>query len=476
MFVAVLLLQPYLLYDIEQGRVLVYESDKIWNQISVVGGIADFVALFIQQFFHIAWMGALAMAILYGLMALCIQQSYALMKNNGEKNTLAENIICWLPAVLLFAYTEDRVFFVNGHASLLIAAIGLYIGLKVNRYIQCLVIVVVGFAAGVSVWPMIIVMLVHAILVKKKYLQAVAMVATAVLMTVLARRASMVYSSDEMFSPNIFTYRARVETLMPWIWVALVVIASLPLLLRRVKSSIISNTFTACAILFVVVAVGINAFKSHHSDETNQRLEVQYWMDKGEYDKAYDFSIKYLNNPFCSNLFAMIVSQQKDALAGSVGHSIKVPEQLIMNADATVFIRRHMMNLYYHVGYVNGAQCQAFEYNEPSEGMMRPSALQILAKTNIIQGCYGVADKYLTHLENTLFYKEWAQQYKKFLYNDKAVEADPELGPRRKTLVMESVPDSWTKPQHILNQIATLAPELPATEYVKAYGLLGAYK
>ena len=107
--------------------------------------------------------------------------------------------------------------------------------------------------------------------------------------------------------------------------------------------------------------------------------------------------------------------------------------------------------------------------------MMIPAAVKILAQTNLCQGNYAVAEKYLNYLEHTLFYRDWAKQYRRFLYNDKAVEEDAELGPRRKTLTMESVPERWTTRPHIIRQIANTAPELPASNYYKAFKLLGAY-
>ena len=45
-----------------------------------------------------------------------------------------------------------------------------------------------------------------------------------------------------------------------------------------------------------------------------------------------------------------------------------------------------------------------------------------------------VSQQYIKMLEKTLFYKDWATAQRRFLYNDKAVEEDPEYGSKRRSL------------------------------------------
>ena len=55
-------------------------------------------------------------------------------------------------------------------------------------------------------------------------------------------------------------------------------------------------------------------------------------------------------------------------------------------------------------------------------------------KERLIYGDYKVAEKYISRLERTYAYREWAVGMRRFLYNDKAVESDPELGQKRRSL------------------------------------------
>lgn len=59
---------------------------------------------------------------------------------------------------------------------------------------------------------------------------------------------------------------------------------------------------------------------------------------------------------------------------------------------------------------------------------------KLLIKSHLIYGQYPAAEKFISLLEKTWAYHEWASSQRKFLYNDQAVESDPELGTKRKSL------------------------------------------
>ena len=67
-----------------------------------------------------------------------------------------------------------------------------------------------------------------------------------------------------------------------------------------------------------------------------------------------------------------------------------------------------------------------------------PKNLQMLVRTSLVFGRYQHAEKYIKMLELTTFYKDWAREQRRFLYNDKAVEADPEYGSKRRSLPVDT--------------------------------------
>ena len=89
--------------------------------------------------------------------------------------------------------------------------------------------------------------------------------------------------------------------------------------------------------------------------------------------------------------------------------------------------------IYYHVGITSLAYNFAFG---TSVGITygSPVMTKLLIKSHLIYGQYPAAEKFISLLEKTWAYHEWASSQRKFLYNDQAVESDPELGTKRKSL------------------------------------------
>lgn len=479
-FVAVLTLQQYILYDMEQARVFVYEGNRIMEQVMRVGGIADLIALFLQQFFLFSVASAAIMAILLVLVSVCLNKVYGFAV--GRETFLAEKAFCTLPAALLFVYTEGKIFFITGHVAILLSSVALLAGAclanKKSIIAYAFIPVVVlftGFAASTAVWPMVAALTIYALLYRKNYIAAGVTVASAVVMVALARYACLAFTTVELTSPDVFSYRLQIPTTMSWVWATMVAVVIVPFIIKKfVSEKIVKHISVAFIMIAVVVGITSKAYKAHHDDDTYMQLRLQRWVDTGEYAKAMDFCGGYMNNIYIANNYFMMYSQSGN-IENEVGGILQHSEQLVMPGSSMRHVRRHLMTLYYYIGYVNGAQREAFEYNEPSEGMMMPAAVKILALTNIIQGNYAAAEKYLGYLDRTLFYSDWAKGYRRFLYNDKAVEKDPELGPRRKAMEILSVPQSWTTVPRIIAQIASVCPDLPAENYKKAYSRLGTY-
>jgi len=76
----------------------------------------------------------------------------------------------------------------------------------------------------------------------------------------------------------------------------------------------------------------------------------------------------------------------------------------------------------------------AFEANECLSSRGGARILQRLIQTNLIYGAYSVAEKYIDLLEQTLYYKDWARDHRRFLRNDDALMADSLLSLKRKCI------------------------------------------
>jgi hypothetical protein len=126
---------------------------------------------------------------------------------------------------------------------------------------------------------------------------------------------------------------------------------------------------------------------------------------------------------------------------------------------------------YYTTGMINEAQRWAFE-NMVMKGIT-PEDLRMLIKTEIINGNYMVASKYIPILKKTLFYRNEAKAYERLLFDDKAVGSDPELGPRRKEKIEHDFFSITDNPYVNLEMVLSLdSLNRKAYEYKMAYLML----
>ena len=87
---------------------------------------------------------------------------------------------------------------------------------------------------------------------------------------------------------------------------------------------------------------------------------------------------------------------------------------------------------YYHLGLTYIAQRTVFEAQEAILDFQKSArCYKRLAQTNLINGDYEVARKYLMALKKTLFYSHWANETLALLGNEKAIAEHPEYGTLR---------------------------------------------
>jgi hypothetical protein len=88
---------------------------------------------------------------------------------------------------------------------------------------------------------------------------------------------------------------------------------------------------------------------------------------------------------------------------------------------------------FYQLGMINVAQRTVFEAQEAILDFQKSGrCYKRLAQTNLINGNYEVARKYLMALQKTLFYSDWANETMALLGNEKAIADHPEYGHLRK--------------------------------------------
>ena len=109
---------------------------------------------------------------------------------------------------------------------------------------------------------------------------------------------------------------------------------------------------------------------------------------------------------------------------------------------------------FYQLGMINVAQRTVFEAQEAILDFQKSGrCYKRLAQTNLINGQYEVARKYLSALQKTLFYREWAEETLPLLGNEEAIARHPEYGRLRQWAFKEDFYFSDHVPPEMLESL-----------------------
>lgn len=174
--------------------------------------------------------------------------------------------------------------------------------------------------------------------------------------------------------------------------------------------------FFVIAVLAILPCV--TACKGNKSVETDWQKVIASYKDDG---KAVNYHELAKLNLALAETGRLAEDVFKYTQAGSAG---LIPEWNRTNEVGTV-----LGDVYWSMGHVAYAQRMYFEALVVGENERDPYLLTRLVQTNLVLGAYRVAEKYISILENDGFD---CSRYKPLLYDDSAVDSDPELGPKRR--------------------------------------------
>ncbi len=218
---------------------------------------------------------------------------------------------------------------------------------------------------------------------------------------------------------------------LPWITAGVVFV--LQLLYRYVRKYI--GRFHWVAQLLLVAGACAGFFLSCYRAQDEYMKKIYYYVRHQQWDEIINRSNSRGSK---GNITFQLCRNMALAQKGELGEKFLMYEQSGMGSVFSSDMKNLqgamvLMDVYYTMGYVNMTQLCAFESQECMENKS-PYLWQRLVDTNLENGAYAVAEKYIKILERTLAYRDWAMGRRKFLYNDRAVNQDPVLGLKRKCI------------------------------------------
>ena len=420
-------LYPYHIHYQEQLQFFRFGADYFRESIAVPGGFGDWITGFLVQFFYYAPLGALILSTLLGLIQF-------LTWKNMEKGSYASYPLSFLPAVSMFLFFGGEENLITA-AVALVASLAVAFGLmkisksRIRATITLALIPVLYMMFGGISFIVPVIVGVSCLIRKEATKETVLFAGLALLMAATAvfiARLCTPYPLDRLTFGVHYHRFSYIFPLYAWISVILVPVAMLAAAAIRKEKA-----FALSLALAIVPAACL--IPSSIDLEKEKLFGYDFMTRMGQWNKILVTADK---DPMDSPIAVECVNL---ALA-KTGHLSSDMFAFYQNGTAGLlpkYLRDHFTpgptgTVYYHLGMINTAQTFFFEAQEGIPDFQKSARFsQALAKTNLLNGNYAVARKYVTALKQTIFYRKWAEQTERLLDTPTLIEAVPEYAHMR---------------------------------------------
>ena len=411
------LVYPHHLHYQEQYQLFLFDSAYVFDIIRQPGGVADLLGRFSTQFFLFAWVGAAIIALLLAAIQLLMLRGYTSALRFPLPPILYG--LTFVPSLLLWLFLLDENALMGGPWAvlLLLLVVRAFTSLPKKHWMQgaMLVIAIPLLYWMASPWGHY-----YRYPAESPWLLWAAMLCVfCLLFTVygLQKNTSKGGRHADMSSVN-----RQLST-----------VKRQPSSVNRKPSTVNNIIIPLTSYLLICAVMGPLIWK-------NANLKAERVMH-------YDFMARYqqwnriletINREKPNNQIGVTVQNLALAMHGQLPDHLFDYRQnglhgLLPDVGTDAISPLPTAEAFYQLGMVSIAQRTVFEAQEAILDFQKSArCYKRLAETNLISGQYKVAHKYLSALEKTLFYSQWASETMALLSNEEAIAKHPEYGRLRK--------------------------------------------
>ena len=375
---------PHHLHYQEQFQLFLFDWDYVWDVVRLPGGVADLLGRFCTQFFLFAWVGAFIIALLLSLVQLLTLR----LANYGWLYGLS-----FVPSFLLWLFLLDEHALMGAVWAVLLTQLAFY-----------------GLLRLPDGWV-------------RRILSIVAFL----ILNWVAFGGNHYYRIPNTF-PTLFYaawFSAMIIPLVMW----LVVRGKKSENAQQQNNSLTSHLIPLTSYILVVVVMGAFVWKN-----ANFKAERVMQYDFMACHQQWNRILATANAERPNNQIGVTVQNLALAMHGQlVDHLFDYNQNgiagLLPDVQSDATSPMPTAEAFYQLGMIYVAQRTVFEAQEAILDFQKSArCYKRLAQTNLIIGSYEVARKYLTALQKTLFYRDWANETLPLLGNEEAINKHPEYG------------------------------------------------
>ena len=429
----------YHFYYIEQSQLFLFSEAYIRNKLLLPGGFSMLVAEFLVQFFIRPYVGALVTAVLLTGVGVC---TAGIVKRIAPVSGLF--ILYVLPMLALLFMHFDFNYRVQGTVCylMMMALLCGYMRIRNDLFrlvAGCVLVPVLFWLAGsITVLFAGMVCLFEGLRKTPKWYISLIGVAEVLLLGVGTVYFSLMGEYRWVFGPDLYYhYTLHPKEIIYYSWICLPLVFLIAFFVRNKNSLSGKKLFAgiSCIAQLARIAAVLWWGMPKYSDAKTLKLKkLDYFARTEQWDKTIEECKGKLTNFLYMCHLNMALANKGELSDKMFNFDQRGPQGLLVQWNKSENISCMLSDIYFTMGATASSQEMAFEGYVSAMEDGNPRMLKRLVQTNLIYGTYPVAEKYISILEKTYAYRDWAQSQRKYLYNDEVVESDPILGTRRRML------------------------------------------
>lgn len=429
----------YHFYYIEQSQLFLFSEAYIRNKLLLPGGFSMLVAEFLVQFFIRPYVGALVTAALLTGVGVC---TAGIVKRIAPVSGLF--ILYVLPILALLFMHFDFNYRVQGTVCylMMMALLCGYMRIRNDLFrlvAGCVLVPVLFWLAGsITVLFAGMVCLFEGLRKTPKWYISLIGVAEVLLLGVGTVYFSLMGEYRWVFGPDLYYhYTLHPKEIIYYSWICLPLVFLIAFFVQNKNSLSGKKLFAgiSCIAQLAMIAAVLWWGMPKYSDAKTLKLKkLDYFARTEQWDKTIEECKGKLTNFLYMCHLNMALANKGELSDKMFNFDQRGPQGLLVQWNKSENISCMLSDIYFTMGATASSQEMAFEGYVSAMEDGNPRMLKRLVQTNLIYGTYPVAEKYISILEKTYAYRDWAQSQRKYLYNDEVVESDPILGTRRRML------------------------------------------
>ena len=448
---------PHHLHHQEQYQLFLFDSNYVWDVVKLPGGIADLLGRFCTQFFLYAWVGAAIIAVLLSATQLLTAQLVvpSCSPKKGEKDAASPLFggIVWslsfAPSFLLWLFLLDENALLGGVWAVLLMLLAAWAFHRLPRgWIRRMLLIAAVPVLYWMVGPVCVVFFLLMAIGTDGRNGDIAWCGGALVllggMVFLLQNYIPVAASKLWFGVHYHRFPTEVPVLL---WVAALSIIVVAIFARvghrwavasRHKATAPSVVFQTVVFALVAVVMGSLVWKNSNF-KAEKVMRYDFMASFQQWNRILDA----INTEKPNNQIGVTVQNLALAMHGMLADRLFNYNQngllgLLPDVGTDAISPLPTAEAFYQLGMITVAQRTVFEAQEAILDFQKSArCYQRLAQTNLILGSYEVARKYLTALQKTLFYRDWANNTLPLLGDEAAIAQHPEYGRLRQMAYKE---------------------------------------